>query len=129
MRYTERMLEKKLQSFGYALAGLKIAWKEEFNFKFEVFFGIATLALAFFLRLSITEFLIILFMIGFVLAAEALNTALEELCDKFEPSHDSHIAKIKDLAAAAVFIAAATAFVVGSVIFIPHIIALLWSPT
>ena len=112
------LAEKKIKSFIYALTGLKIAWLEEHNLGF----AIITLIAAWFFNLSQTEFLIIIFMIGFILTAEAFNTALEELCDKFQPSHDPHIAKIKDLAAAAVFIAATTALIVGIIIFTPYVL-------
>ena len=119
------ILQKKMDAFRYTFSGLKIAWMEEHNFRFQVAWGILTLALAWFFKISPTEFLIVLTMIGFVLATETLNTALEELCDKFQPTHDPHIGKIKDLAAAAVFIAALTAFTVGCIIFVPHFISLL----
>ena len=116
------LAEKKIKSFIYALTGLKIAWLEEHNFRFHIGFAVITLIAAWFFDLSQTEFLIIIFMIGFILTAEAFNTALEELCDKFQPSHDPHIAKIKDLAAAAVFIAATTALIVGIIIFTPYVL-------
>lgn len=114
--------KKKIESFGYALKGLQIAWKEEQNFRFEIACAIITILLSIFLHLSKIEFVIIIFMIGFVLATETLNTALEELCDKFQPTHDPHVAKIKDLAAAAVLISAISAVAVGLAIFIPHLI-------
>src|SRR3989338_9659512 len=117
--------QKKIESFGYSLKGLQIAWKEEHNFRFEIVCAVLTLLLAYFLHVSTTEFLITVFMIGFVLTTEALNTALEELCDKFQPTHDSHIAKIKDLAAAAVSAATITAIIVGLIIFITHVMLLL----
>jgi len=81
-----------------------------------------TLLCAYVLQVSKTEFLIVIIMIGFVVVAELFNTALEELCDKFQPTHDPHVAKIKDLAAAAVFASAITAVLVGLAIFIPRII-------
>ena len=59
-------------------------------------------------------------MIGFVLTAETFNTALEELCDKFQPTHDPHIGKIKDLAAAAVLVSSITALIVGLIIYVPY---------
>ncbi|MDO8561243.1 MAG: diacylglycerol kinase family protein [bacterium] len=118
-------MNKKIRSFRYTFTGLRIAWEEESNFRFHIVFGAATFILALALRLSTTEFLIVLSMIGLVLTAELFNTALEELCDKFQPTHDPHIAKIKDLAAAAVFVSALTAFVVGIIIFVPHVILLL----
>ena len=51
---------------------------------------------------------------------------LEELCDKFQPEHDPHIGKIKDLSAAAVLISSITALAIGLIIFLPYLKALLW---
>jgi len=115
------MLRKKLESFRHALSGLLVAWREEANFKIEIVFGITALFFGFLLRITHIEFIIVLFVIGFVLATEALNTALEEFCDMVKSDPDPHIAKIKDLAAAAVLVSSVTAFVIGGVIFIPHI--------
>jgi len=115
------MLKKSLKSFKYALMGVKILWKEENNFRIDIIFTIITISLAFFFNFSILEFILIIFVITFVLTAEALNTAIEELCDKINPDHDSHIAKIKDIAAAAVLLAAFGAFIIGLIVFIPHV--------
>mgnify|MGYP001619999034 CR=1 FL=1 len=52
---------------------------------------------------------------------EICFVALEELCDKFQPTHDPHIGKIKDLAAAAVLIASFGAGVIGIILFVPHL--------
>ncbi len=118
------MLDKKVNSLRNALAGLVVAWKEEINFRIEIGCGVLAVAAALLLGISQAELLIILFLIGFVLSAEALNTALEEFCDMVQKNHDPHIAKIKDLAAAAVLIASFTALVIGAAIFIPYIAAL-----
>ncbi len=115
-------IQKKITSVRYAIAGLIIAWREESNFRFEVACFIFFLILAYLVRLNLIEFVVMIFMFGFILTAELLNTALEELCDKFQPTHDPHIAKIKDLAAAAVFVSALTAFIVGIIIFLPHLL-------
>jgi len=118
------MLEKKLRSFGYALNGVMIAWREEFNFRFQASVAVAAILLSWFLQISKSEFLTILFLIGFVFTAEIFNTALEELCDKFSSEHDPHIGKIKDLAAGAVFVSAATSLVIGLAIFLPYLLPL-----
>ena len=119
------LIEKKLQSFQYAITGLRVAWSEEFNFRFEVVCAVVALGLAWALHLSREEIITVIFVIGFVLAAEALNTALEEFCDMVKSDPDPHIAKIKDLAAAAVLISSVAAFVIGCLIFIPHLLLLL----
>ncbi|MDO8522207.1 MAG: diacylglycerol kinase [bacterium] len=113
-------LKQKIEKFKYPIQGFRIAWQEEPNFRFHITWALLTLLCAYLLRVTRVEFLIIIAMIGFVLVAELFNTALEELCDKFQPTHDPHVAKIKDLAAAAVFAAAMTAVIVGLSIFIPH---------
>lgn len=61
------------------------------------------------------------FAIGSVLAAEAINTAIEKLADFISPSHQVLIGKAKDLAAA-VLILSTCAFIIGGIIFIPKII-------
>jgi len=118
------MLEKKIHNVRYALNGIKIAWREEFSFKVQTVATVLALLFGWFFGISRTEWLVVILVMGFVLAAEAFNTALEELCDKFKSDPDPHIAKIKDLAAAAVFVASITALVVGFIIYTPYLLAL-----
>jgi diacylglycerol kinase len=115
------MLKKKILSFGYAMKGIRIAYQEESNFRTHAILGACAILLGLYLRISPLEWLFIIGISGLVFSAELLNTALEELCDMLQPSHDPHVAKIKDLAAAAVFVAAISALLVGAIIFIPHI--------
>lgn len=107
--------------FRYAFAGLKLAWMRGVNFRIEIFCALLILTFAWLLRFSTAEYTILILAIALVLAAETFNTALEELCDKFQPTHDPHIEKIKDLSAAAVLITALGALCVGIVISIPHL--------
>ncbi len=119
------MLEKKIHNIRFAINGIKIAWQEEFSFKPEVFSALLISLRGWLLAISTFEWIIVIFMIGLVLSAEAFNTAIEELCDKFQSDPDPHIAKIKDLGAAAVLLASMMAFVVGCIIFLPRFFALL----
>ena len=118
------VLKKKSRAFRDAGRGIKIAWLEEFNFRFDAVYAVVMLCFSWYFGLSKMELLIVIFMIGFVLTAETFNTALEELCDKFQPEHDPHIGKIKDLAAAAVLISSCTAFVTGVIVFLPYVMEL-----
>lgn len=115
---------KRFYNFKYAFKGLEIAWREEFNFKVHLVLAITAPLLGWYLGISQTEFLVVILVIGLVMTAEILNTALEELCDKFQPEHDPHIGKIKDLAAAAVLISSITALIVGFVIYTPYVLAI-----
>ncbi len=115
------MMRRFMKKLGYALTGLQLVWREESSFKIQIVCAAGAIALGGFLHLSAARFAILVLTISGVLTAEAFNTALEELCDKFQPTHDPHIAKIKDLAAAAVLLASAGAFVVGLFLFIPYL--------
>ena len=118
------MLEKKIQSFYHSFTGLKVAWQEESNFRIQVALAFLALFFAWFLEVSSIELIIVFFLIGFVLSAEALNTALEEFCDMVKSDPDPHIGRIKDLAASAVLISSTTALIVGAIIFLPRFLSL-----
>jgi undecaprenol kinase/diacylglycerol kinase (ATP) len=115
------MLHTVKDGFRYAFTGIKIAWTKGINFRIQILCGLFVLTLGWLFQLSSLEFVIVILVICSVLATETFNTALEELCDKFEPSHDPHIAKIKDLSAAAVLLISIGAGIIGIIIFIPHI--------
>ncbi len=119
------MLHRRIRSFGYALTGLRIAWREEANIRIEVAFALLASALGVALEIAPAEWLVLFVWFALVLAAEAFNTALEELCDMLRTTHDPHVAKIKDLSAAAVLITSIGAFVSGIVIFVPRLLALI----
>ncbi len=79
-------------------------------------------ALGLWLDISAMEWVAVVVLIGLVLAMEAVNSAVEALCDKVSPQHDPLIEKSKDLAAAAVLLVAIAAFVCGLLIFLPKIL-------
>jgi len=111
-----------LKSFYYAFEGLKTAFKEEPNFKIHTVIALAVLTLAFFLNFSVSEWLLLLFTISFVLIIELVNTSLEDIVNLVNPQIHPLAKKAKDVMAAAVLLSAATAAVVGSVLFIPKLL-------
>jgi diacylglycerol kinase len=119
--YYRNMAYKKFLSFGDSLNGLSVAWREEAHFKVHVAMATTALLASWAFQISKIELMFVVVMIGIVMTAEIFNTALEELCDKFSPTHDPHIGKIKDLAAAAVFTSSVAAFIVGVIIFYPYL--------
>lgn len=118
------MLKKKMLSMGYAAKGLRVAFVEEHNFQFHIAAVLVAVILGLVLDITETQWLFIIGAIGAVLSAELFNTAVEELCDMYKSSHDPHIAKIKDLSAAAVFTASIAALIIGLLIFIPRLMTL-----
>ncbi len=65
--------------------------------------------------------------IGAVTAAEAMNTAVEKLCDFVQDKRDPKIAAIKDMAAGAVVLSAVFAALAGGAVFLrPELGQLIW---
>lgn len=117
--------KKKMQNVRPSWRAVVVLWKEEFSFKIQTVVGVATLIASYVLQISTVEFLIVVLIIGAVLAVEALNTAIEELCDHVTPDEHPNIGKVKDLGSAASGLIGIAAFVIGLVIFIPHLLTLL----
>lgn len=112
-------ISNRIRSFRHAFNGLKILFKEEYNSRIQLLAAIAVVIAGFVFNISPTEWIAIILAIGFVLAMEAINSAIEGLSDFVSPEKHVMIKKIKDLAAAGVLISAITALAIGWVVFLP----------
>lgn len=118
-------LRARLRSFVYAGRGVGLLVRGEHNAWIHLVATVLVVAAGFMLRIERWEWVAITICIGLVLMAEALNSAVEKLCDFLCPEHDVHIGAVKDLAAAGVLFAAVAAAAAGLVIFIPRIMELI----
>ena len=109
-----------INSFGYAFKGITLAFKQR-NFIIQFIIALITVVLAFYFKISIPEWCIILFCIALVLSLEIMNTAIEHFVDLVSPEINQKAGKIKDLAAAAVLIASIISAVIGVIIFLPYL--------
>jgi diacylglycerol kinase len=105
----------------YAFNGLKILLKEEHNSRIHTVIAIVVITMGFLLNISNTEWLILCILIAMVFSLEIMNSAIENLCDHITPQQNNTIKKIKDLAAAAVFVASVISVVCGAIIFLPKL--------
>ncbi len=110
-----------LQTFAYALQGIKTAFTEQFNFKIHTSFALLALAFAFLFHLSASEVLWIILAITLVFVSEMLNSALEYLGDALTQAQNPYIKKAKDVSAGAVLLTAAFSVIVALVIFLPKL--------
>ncbi len=110
-------MNKLIKSFGWAMNGVLTVWREEVNFRIELCIGVVAVAFGFYFKLEIIEWVIIVGCVIAVLAAEIVNTAIEDLCNKVEPNTDSVIGKIKDTMGGFVFIVALGSAIIGVMIF------------
>lgn len=110
-------MDKIPKSFGWAINGIRVVWREEINFRIEVAIAVIVLCSAYYLNFLMRDLMIIIGCIGAVLSAEILNTAVEDLCNKVEPNVDSVIGKVKDIMGGFVLLVCFTSAAVGIVIF------------
>lgn len=111
-----------LRSFRYAFQGILVLIRSENNARFHLLASILVVLLGYYVSLSTTEWAIILTQIGLVWSAEAMNTAIEKICNFVSPEHHKTIGEIKDLAAAGVVVVALVAVAVAGCIFVPKVI-------
>jgi len=77
--------------------------------------------LGFWMRITRGEWLALLLAMALVWVAEAVNTAIELTCDAVTRERHPLIGRAKDLAAAAVLLAAGFAAIVAGVVFLPRL--------
>jgi diacylglycerol kinase len=111
----------RVQSFRYAFAGLWHTLKTQRNAQIHVIIALIVVVLGLWLKISRTEWAIIILTMGFVLATEMLNTVAETAMDYATTDFDPQVKIVKDVAAGAVLVAAITAVMVGLLILGPPI--------
>jgi len=115
-------LRKRLASFRYAFQGIKRLFTHEPNSWIHLFVTVCVLIAGIWLHIAVWEWIIVIMAIGFVLTAEAFNSAIECLGDAVCQEPHEYIKHAKDLAAGAVLLSAITAAIVGLIVFLPKII-------
>ncbi len=116
---------ERARSFGHAFNGLKILVETQHNARIHLVMTPAVLGLAWFLNIGRTKTALLVLVMAFVWAAEALNTSLEILITMVSPQYSAKAGRAKDAAAAAVFVAALGAFTSGLLLLGPPLIDLL----
>jgi len=111
-----------IQSFKFAIEGIRFMFKSERNIKIHSFVALVAVIASVIFQISHIEFLFVFFSIALVFIAETANTAFELLLDfvhgdKFHPD----VKLLKDIAAGGVFVAALNAFMVGIIVFYPKL--------
>lgn len=117
-------VRSRIKSFSFAISGLVTFFRTQHNAWIHALAAALAIALGFFFHLARWEWAMVIIAIGLVFITEAVNTAIEFLTDLVSPGYNEKAGKVKDLAAAAVLIAAVTAVFLGVLVFLPHILAL-----
>jgi diacylglycerol kinase (ATP) len=122
---TQFKVAQRIKSITFALEGIATMLRTQHNAWIHLAATVAGVAVGVFFGLGTGEWIALTLAIVIVWSAEAMNTAFEALCDVASPEFHPLVKTAKDVAAAAVLIAAAGAVVVGLLIFGPRVAAML----
>lgn len=106
-------------SVRYATNGFLHAWREQPNLRIECAVALAAILLAFWLGSGLVP---VLLASALVISMELLNSAVEAVIDLVSPTRHPLAGAAKDLAAAAVLVTSAGAFLVGLAVLGPELL-------
>ena len=113
--------KKQLRSFGYAWKGIRCCIGKEQNLSFHLIATVVTVIAGFLLEITRIDWMIVILCIGVAIASELFNSAIEKLVDLVSPERHPIAGQVKDIAAGAVLVCAATAAIIGLIVFIPYL--------
>ena len=120
----QRKQHHLIASFGCARRGIGDALRLQRNVKLHFLAATCVVGTAASLRITRLEWCALLLCIGFVIATELINTALEDVVDLACPDHHELARRAKDVAAGAVLVAAITSVLVALVVLGPRLLAI-----
>jgi len=114
-----------IDSFVIAFKGLKHAIAFNRNIRVHFFLGFLVIIFGLLLKVSTVEFEILAVTVLFVICTEMLNTAIEEVVNLLTSDYRVEAKIAKDVCAGMVFVASLGSFIVGLLVFIPHLLQIL----
>lgn len=106
-----------VRSFNHAFEGILHVVRTQRNMRLHFLIAIGALALGLVLGFSRIELVILLLLVTLVVVAELLNTAIEAAIDVITTELDPAAKIAKDVAAAAVLVAASASLIIGYLLF------------
>jgi diacylglycerol kinase (ATP) len=110
-------VKRHVNSYRYAAKGVSYTLHTQVNIWVQLSATLAVIILAYYLDFTLEQYLILILTIGFVLATELMNTALEEMTNLLSPEYREKAGVVKDVAAGAELVASVTAAIVGITLF------------
>ena len=86
-----------LRGVGYCLEGIAYTFRDEKNFRIEVIIGILVVIASFIFKISLIEWIIVIFLITMVLVLELINTAFESMVDLYTQKYNEMAKAVKTL--------------------------------
>ena len=117
-------IKRLFKSFTYAFRGLIKTFKEEQNLRIQSIAALLVVLSAWFFQVNRLEWCLLILVVGLVIFAEIINSAVERVTDVLKPRINNYVKEIKDIMAAAVMLASLIAVIVGVIIFAPYFVNL-----
>ena len=117
-------LNKLFYSFGYAFEGVLYALKYNQNLRIHFMVAALVLLAGVYFQISRFEFAMVGVMIIVTIAAEMINTSIEQMVDLITIEHRREAKIAKDVAAGMVLVTATGSIIAGISIFTPYILKL-----
>ncbi len=111
----------RVRSFGYALRGIRIMLVSQHNAWIHAAATVLVVATGLLAAVTRLQWCALVLAMVAVWTAEALNTALEFLCNVASAEFHPLVERAKDVAAGAVLISAIGAAVIGALVFGPYL--------
>jgi diacylglycerol kinase len=108
-------------ALGYALHGMRDLFVTQPHAQIHALAALLVIAAGLYWHIAPWEWVSVIICIGLVIALEAVNTAIEYLTDLVSPDIHPLAGKAKDIAAAAVLVAAISAIGVALIVFGPRL--------
>ncbi|SJZ74851.1 diacylglycerol kinase family protein [Anaerorhabdus furcosa] len=109
-----------MNKFKVAFSGLAEALSHR-SVLIQFIFMIGAVIVAFVLKFTMMEWLILGLCCGLVISIEMINTCIEKVCDFCSTETDPRIKSIKDMSAGAVLFSASISLIIGIVMVLNHI--------
>lgn len=121
MEKRDGFFKHQLVSFSLAVEGIVYSFQKGTHFKIHTAAAIVVTILGIIYSISVIEWFVIILISSAILAAEAINTAIEETGDVLHPEHYPGLKLAKHCAAGGVLILSIAAVIIGTIIFLPKI--------
>lgn len=112
---------KYREKFLNAFRGFYVVYKTTRHLPIHTGATILVIIFGFYFNVSMVEWMMLVFAVGFVMVSEIFNTAIEIDIDLTSPEYHPYARDTKDVAAAAVLFSVFISVVIGFIVFLPKI--------
>jgi diacylglycerol kinase len=115
-------IKKFFMKFKYSYEGLVDGVKHDFSIQLQFMLGFIAILIAILLGFTDLEWCILILCIALVISMEYINSSIESIIDRFDPSWHMLTKQAKDLGSAAVLFSAILAGIVGLILVARHLL-------